>query len=248
MMSENSLDPAAAERVGEAVEHAATTVDKAFPGIFDDHLLATVQAAAEHAAALLLPEVLVTEAAAQAEEAAGLVDSLTGLDNRRGLQENLRRAIELVERHGLTLTLVSFYFDNLKDINDSRGHLAGDAALETSARILRSRTPTTVVTESADELSTVQLRGPARLEAGDEFGTLHVNIGRDEVVAWWNNVNNELLESGIIMGAGFARYEPVYGYCSNAAEYLFETAASAQLTARYKGGVLRDGGVLGNET
>jgi diguanylate cyclase (GGDEF)-like protein len=56
-------------------------------------------------------------------------DPLTGLYNRRGLQTIAEKHMELARRHDRSLTLLYGDVDNLKVINDSFGHAAGDAAL-----------------------------------------------------------------------------------------------------------------------
>ena len=61
-------------------------------------------------------------------------DELTGLLNRRTFLE--RAAVELsrADRTGQPVCIALVDLDRLKEINDSRGHAAGDAALETLAR------------------------------------------------------------------------------------------------------------------
>jgi diguanylate cyclase (GGDEF)-like protein len=63
-------------------------------------------------------------------------DSLTGLANRRALDERLEAevAAALAGEHDLALVLCDV--DNLKDINDGAGHQAGDAALVRVAHVL----------------------------------------------------------------------------------------------------------------
>jgi diguanylate cyclase (GGDEF)-like protein len=56
-------------------------------------------------------------------------DPLTGLYNRRGLQTIAEKHMELSRRHDRPLSLLYGDVDNLKVINDSFGHAAGDAAL-----------------------------------------------------------------------------------------------------------------------
>ena len=63
-------------------------------------------------------------------------DGLTGVHNKRYLLEFLDRELAGAMRHGHPLSLVMFDLDHFKQVNDQRGHLAGDHVLkEISARI-----------------------------------------------------------------------------------------------------------------
>jgi diguanylate cyclase (GGDEF)-like protein/PAS domain S-box-containing protein len=83
------------------------------------------------------------EAANRALQAANLelarlatTDPLTGLWNRRQLDQRLRQEIERADRYGHSLTLVLFDIDDFKGINDRFGHASGDQVLaELSRRV-----------------------------------------------------------------------------------------------------------------
>jgi diguanylate cyclase (GGDEF)-like protein len=68
-------------------------------------------------------------------------DSLTGLANRRALDERLDGEVEHARRLGTSLSFVLADLDNFKEINDRHGHQTGDAVLravaETFARNVR---------------------------------------------------------------------------------------------------------------
>lgn len=64
-------------------------------------------------------------------------DPVTGLYNRRFLDEVLRREVARAERYGHALSLILIDIDNFKDINDRYGHLVGDEALRRVAKALR---------------------------------------------------------------------------------------------------------------
>lgn len=64
-------------------------------------------------------------------------DPLTGLYNRRFFDEALTQQIETARRYSRELSLVLFDLDNLKQLNDTDGHQAGDAALKTFATLLQ---------------------------------------------------------------------------------------------------------------
>ena len=64
-------------------------------------------------------------------------DPLTGLYNRRYLDEFLERELRRCERHGTAVTLVMVDLDHFKAFNDQYGHDAGDAALIRIAETLQ---------------------------------------------------------------------------------------------------------------
>ncbi|PAK93685.1 diguanylate cyclase [Stenotrophomonas rhizophila] len=81
----------------------------------------------------------VTQQRARQREARHLaeVDPLTELSNRRGFEAHLQEAITRVARTGQSASLMFIDLDNFKPINDSHGHLAGDAMLWAVATVLR---------------------------------------------------------------------------------------------------------------
>ena len=64
-------------------------------------------------------------------------DDLTGLSNRRFLDERLDILIERASHEGTPLSVVMMDIDDFKNINDGLGHLAGDKALAQVAAALR---------------------------------------------------------------------------------------------------------------
>ena len=68
------------------------------------------------------------------------VDALTGLLNRRAFAIEMRRQLGRVARHGGRFILVVLDVDGLKAVNDTLGHNAGDAHLQTLAAGLRTNT------------------------------------------------------------------------------------------------------------
>lgn len=70
--------------------------------------------------------------------AIGRTDALTGLSNRRHLEERLREVAAGARRHGFTLGVVMLDIDHFKLVNDSLGHAGGDAILrEFATRLTR---------------------------------------------------------------------------------------------------------------
>jgi len=63
-------------------------------------------------------------------------DPLTGLFNRRYLDETLEREIARAVREGYPVTVMMLDIDHFKRLNDTYGHLAGDEMLRCAARQL----------------------------------------------------------------------------------------------------------------
>ncbi|MBS1845168.1 MAG: sensor domain-containing diguanylate cyclase [Actinobacteria bacterium] len=63
-------------------------------------------------------------------------DDLTGLSNRRGFEMLGERLLSAAKRLGLPVSAIYADLDNLKPINDTYGHEAGDRALIEAAEVL----------------------------------------------------------------------------------------------------------------
>ena len=66
-----------------------------------------------------------------------VTDSLTGTYNRRYLNEHMSDAIEQARAQKDPLSLILCDIDHFKKVNDTYGHLAGDAVLRSFARIIK---------------------------------------------------------------------------------------------------------------
>ena len=71
---------------------------------------------------------------------AALHDDLTGLPNRVLFNDRLQHGIAQAKRHRWTLAVMFIDLDDFKAINDTYGHEAGDAVLQTVATRLRRGT------------------------------------------------------------------------------------------------------------
>jgi len=59
-----------------------------------------------------------------------VIDSLTGIYNRRHLDEILHREVERAKRYNQTISILMIDIDDFKKYNDTYGHLAGDEILK----------------------------------------------------------------------------------------------------------------------
>jgi len=84
-------------------------------------------------------------------------DDLTGMYNRRFMDENLRHIWLLCQRNRQPLSFIMMDIDDFKVINDSHGHQIGDQVLREAARIIQASIRSSDV--------------PARL-GGDEFAII----------------------------------------------------------------------------
>jgi diguanylate cyclase (GGDEF)-like protein/PAS domain S-box-containing protein len=67
-----------------------------------------------------------------------LTDPLTGVANRRRMDEQLDTEVSRVQRYGGTLSLAIADLDHFKRINDEYGHEVGDAVLKAFSRVMES--------------------------------------------------------------------------------------------------------------
>jgi len=104
------------------------------------------------------------------EEAAR--DPLTGLQNRRHLEERLDDAAGLARRYGIPTSVVLLDLDSFKRVNDSLGHPVGDELLRATARTLAN------VVRDTDRLFRIGGDEFLVLLRGTDLGTAHEAVAR----------------------------------------------------------------------
>jgi len=127
------------------------------------------------------------------ERRCALTDPLTGLLNRRGLEERLERELHGAQAERSPLSLIVLDCDDFKDVNDRAGHEFGDALLREIGHVLGAVVPDVgcaarlggdefvvmLPATEADEAEAAALDVQGRLAAGlDEAGfPLHLSAG-----------------------------------------------------------------------
>ena len=140
-------------------------------------------------------------------------DPLTGLANRRGLDQVLRQEISRAARTGGSLALAVLDIDRFKAVNDSRGHQLGDQ----------------VLVEVADALlGGVREYDVAARLGGDEFVLVLPGCGSDEAVAVAERLRTTI-GSGVTAVADVTATVgvAVYGVHGTEATTLIEAADAA---------------------
>jgi diguanylate cyclase (GGDEF)-like protein len=144
-----------------------------------------------------IEEMRILQVRAEEFERLAMVDSLTGLSNRRVAAGRLASEAARSARYGHPLTVVSFDLDKFKQVNDAHGHLAGDEVLKEFARRLASA---------------VRLSDMAARMGGDEFLVLLPECTPSQVHALLDRLRPMETEYGgtkipICFSAGWVGYE-----------------------------------------
>jgi diguanylate cyclase (GGDEF)-like protein len=150
-------------------------------GRVDPALLDTAAVLAAHVAASLDAALSL-----QRERLSAVTDPLTGILNRRGLEQRLESELVAAQEARVPVSLIVIDCDDFKEINDRAGHEFGDALLREVADVLTDTLP-----DGADA---------ARL-GGDEFVVMLPGAGADAAEALGRQIRT-LLADGLT-DAGF---------------------------------------------
>ncbi|WP_035104548.1 diguanylate cyclase domain-containing protein [Desulfohalovibrio reitneri] len=126
----------------------------------------------------------ITLAKQQLEQQA-LHDNLTGLPNRRLLQDRLQQALAAAGRSNGLVAVLYVDLDGFKEINDRHGHDAGDEVLRETARRMRSclRDADTISRLGGDEFVAVLGELGSRQDAATLAERLHVALTGDDPIS-----------------------------------------------------------------
>ncbi|MEY2404338.1 MAG: hypothetical protein QOD38_1889 [Acidimicrobiaceae bacterium] len=125
-------------------------------------------------------------------EALAATDALTGLSNQRAWWDRIAQEDARIERSDASDVIAVVDLDDLKTVNDERGHLHGDLLLRLTARTLRN------VVRSCDVLARV---------GGDEFAVLAVDFD-GEPSRLSERITDALVAAGIQASVGVASPSP----------------------------------------
>lgn len=158
---------------------------------------------------------------------ASLRDDLTDAYNKAFLEEHLRSELSFAKRHDSELSLVLFDLDHFKELNDTFGHVTGDAVLCEVAERMRDsiRTEDLFARYGGEEFAVV-LRG-VDLEGA------YVMAERIRRVIAGTPYQHEEDEISVSTSAGVASYqlsepEDVESFISIADEALYEAKAAGR--------------------
>lgn len=135
------------------------------PDVYSKSILVPVVGAALIMGILALRHMMWQQHMIETQVAEANRDALTGLQNRRGFEFELKRRLRERQRRGRLLCVAIVDIDEFKSINDRHGHLIGDAILEEAA---------SAMTGAVMETSTVARIG------GDEFAAVLVGSNLSE--------------------------------------------------------------------
>jgi diguanylate cyclase (GGDEF)-like protein len=131
-----------------------------------------------------------------------LRDVLTGLYNRRYLNETLPRELSRAAREHYRVTAIMVDIDRFKTVNDTRGHAAGDCVLQTLAEVLRAHTRAgDLVCRYGGEEFVVVLPNTSAAQARQRAETLRLAFA-ESVTRY------EGLELRATLSAGVAEFRP----------------------------------------
>jgi diguanylate cyclase (GGDEF)-like protein len=123
-------------------------------------------------------------------------DPLTGLPNRRALEERLESALASAKSQGSTHALLYLDVDHFHRINDSFGHLAGDDLLRRITPVLQGnlREAETLARIGGDEFAVLLENCSA------EFATAAATQLRDAVQSWQFEWGGKAFQVGVSVG------------------------------------------------
>lgn len=116
-----------------------------------------------------------------------ITDPLTGLLNRRYLEERLNEELSRSQRYGYPMSFMMIDIDDFKHYNDRNGHQAGDQALQLTAHCLKS---------------SLRLADVASRYGGEEFCILLPQTALDEAAVIADRIRHLIYSTSYPHGKG----------------------------------------------
>jgi diguanylate cyclase (GGDEF)-like protein len=126
-------------------------------------------------------------------------DTLTGLRNRRYMEQELARHVELYKRYHHPFAVLMLDLDSLKLVNDTFGHAAGDEALKHLATAMQANIRDTDI--------------PCRY-GGDEFIVLMPEADKNAIQVVGRRISESISKARIKLGGGSVSLEVSFGAAS----------------------------------
>jgi diguanylate cyclase (GGDEF)-like protein len=123
-------------------------------------------------------------------------DPLTELYNRRAWEEFLTKVEERCKRYGHPAAVFFIDINNLKEVNDSLGHLVGDQLIRQAAHILNN---------------TVRSNDIVARLGGDEFVILSIENNKLGAERLFKRITDAFTQAEISVAIGFAMRQPSRG-------------------------------------
>ncbi|MFH1665889.1 MAG: GGDEF domain-containing protein [Candidatus Omnitrophota bacterium] len=167
-------------------------------------------------------------------------DGLTGLYTQKYFKESLKKEVDRSSRYKRPLSLIMCDIDNFKRFNDTYGHLAGDLAIKTVARIISDnvRSSDIVARYGGEEFAVLLIEtGPEQVktvarrlqkltdEALDIAGRIKSTVEQTPI-----SVDDSMVN--VTMSMGLASYDGKDNYKP---EYLISSADHALYESKNKG-------------
>src|SRR5690606_12855402 len=154
-----------------------------------------------------------------------LLDPLTGIANRPGIERNAERALDDAIRSGTPLSLLMLDLDHFKAINDGYGHAAGDKVLRAATQAWQAQL------RARDALGRV---------GGEEFVVVCPDTGLEQALLVANRLReataalrfddiDPALRLGVSIGAAQSRRQ------GDSCDALFDRADAALYRAKQQG-------------
>lgn len=172
-------------KIGNRKIGVLNVTDKAGGGAYDDIDLSLIESIAPQMALAL--DRAEWQEKANEFQLMSITDPLTGLLNRRYLEERLNEELSRSQRYGYPMSFMMIDIDDFKHYNDRNGHQAGDQALQMTAHCLKS---------------SLRLADVASRYGGEEFCILLPQTALDEAAVIADRIRQQIHSTSFPHGKG----------------------------------------------